>query len=342
MIQVAIIGAGGLSGLELIHWLSRHPHAELKVITSGKHAGKRLAESFPQFSESPLTFQNHDADLTGCDVAFLAIPNQASLDIVPRLLDQGIRVIDLSGVYRIQDVPVFEKFYKLKHSSPDLLKEAAFGLPEYFKEKIASARLVANPGCYPTGALLGLLPFAGLLKKLANAPIIDAKSGASGAGGRVEDDTTNYVTVNENFKAYKIFGHQHLPEIQEVLSGLSSYSAEEHGDLIFTPHLLPITRGILSTIYLRFQDPLDPDQVQEQFQAAASEQTFVHCLPMGQFPDLKMVQNTNRCYLGLSHDESMKNWVVVAAIDNLVKGASGQAIQNMNVVFGLDESAGLL
>lgn len=342
MIQVAIIGAGGLSGLELITWLHRHPQANIKVITSGKYAGQALSARFPQFAGTPYTFQNHDADLSGCDMAFLAIPNKASLDIVPELLNQRIRVIDLSGVYRLKDPDVFEKYYKLKHDSKVLLNEAVFGLPEYYKTSIANARLIANPGCYPTGSLLGILPFGELLSDLAIPPIIDAKSGVSGAGGRVEDDTTNYVSVNENFKAYKLFGHQHTPEIQQYLNELSGYQADQHGNVIFTPHLLPLTRGILSTIYLSFQKSQEKDQVMSQFEEAARAQPFLELLPYGTTPELKMVQHTNRCYVGLTHDDTGKNWIVVTAIDNLLKGASGQAIQNMNLMFGLDETTGLL
>jgi N-acetyl-gamma-glutamyl-phosphate reductase len=223
-----------------------------------------------------------------------------------------------------------------------VLREAVFGLPEYFRERIPNARVIANPGCYPTGVLLGLLPFGELLSGLVNSPIIDAKSGVSGAGGRVEDDATNYMEVNENFKAYKVFGHQHQPEIQQYLTDLTSYPADELGEVIFTPHLLPVNRGILSTIYLRFQNPLDAEQVQVGFQEFAAQNAFVHLLPEGQLPDLKASIHSNRCVIGLSCDASRRNWIVVTSIDNLVKGASGQAIQNLNLMFGLPETAGLV
>ncbi|MBF0287308.1 MAG: N-acetyl-gamma-glutamyl-phosphate reductase [SAR324 cluster bacterium] len=342
MIRVAIIGAAGLSGLELIHWLRSHPQIELSILTSSKYAGQTLEEVFPKYTGMSQSFEKHDANLDHCDAAFLAIPNKASLDLVPALLEKKIRVVDLSGVYRLNNTSIFEKYYGLTHTSPNLLETAVFGLPEYFKDQICEANLIANPGCYPTGALLGMLPFGNLLENLSTAPILDAKSGVSGAGGRVEDDTTNYVTVNENFKAYKIFNHQHTPEIEQYLAELTGYSMPQHGSLTFTPHLLPLNRGILTTIYLRFHDALPVEHVRQSFEDTAQSNPFMHVLPQGHFPDLAMVQNTNYCRIGIAHDDSRKNWIVVTTIDNLVKGAAGQAIQNMNLMFGLDESTGLI
>ena len=341
MIDVAIIGAAGFIGLELIALLKNHPHVRLKLLTSRKYRGQTLSEKFPQFVGSSLQFSDHNADATECDVTFLAIPNKASLEMVPYLLNQGLRVIDLSGVYRLRDVAVIEKFYNLRHTSPALLKEAVFGLPEYFKKPIASARLVANPGCYPTGALLGILPFGSLLEALDRPPVIDAKSGVSGAGGRVEDETTNYVSVNENFKAYRVFRHQHLPEIEQYLQDCTPYDVKRQGAVLFTAHLLPLTRGILSTIYLHFDEALSPEKVQDQFEKTARQHPFFHVLPPGRFPELNMVQQSNRCLVGLDCDASQKSWIVISAIDNLVKGAAGQALQNMNLMFGFEETSGL-
>ncbi|MBQ32924.1 MAG: N-acetyl-gamma-glutamyl-phosphate reductase [Deltaproteobacteria bacterium] len=342
MICIGIIGAAGLSGLELLHWLGRHPEVEVTLVTSTKYQGRQVCDAFPHLPNGKLVFQPNDTDVSGCEAVFLAVPNRASLEWTPKLLDQGVRVIDLSGVYRLRDTASFEKHYRLSHTSPELLQEAVFGLPECFRERIPKARVVANPGCYPTGALLGLLPFGELLGGLASSPIIDAKSGVSGAGGRVEDDATNYMEVNENFKAYKVFSHQHQPEVQQCLADLTSYPADELGEVIFTPHLLPVNRGILSTIYLRFQNPLDAEQVQVGFQEFAAQNAFVHLLPEGQLPDLKASIHSNRCVIGLSCDASRRNWIVVTSIDNLVKGASGQAIQNLNLMFGLPETAGLV
>ena len=342
MIDVAVIGAAGLSGLELISRLSQHPQVRLKYLTSSKYAGQAVADVFPQFMGMPHEFSDHEVTVAECDVAFLAIPNPASLQQVPKFLPQGVRVIDLSGVYRLRDRAVFEKFYKLSHTSPHLLAEAVFGLPEYFRHSIPQARLVANPGCYPTGALLGLLPFGERLALLKHPPLIDAKSGVSGAGGRVEDESTNYVSVNENFSAYKIFQHQHLPEIQQYLEDLTPYQAEQHGTVIFTPHLLPLTRGILTTLYLQFREPVSMQEVRASFEQTAQQNPFFHLLPARRFPDLNMVRGSNRCMVGIAHDDSATQWIVITALDNLVKGAAGQAIQNMNLMFEFEETEGLL
>ena len=272
---------------------------------------------------------------------FLAIPNRASLENAPKLVEQGLRVIDLSGVYRIREIPVFEESYGLKHSSPELLEEAVFGLPEYFRSSIGSARLVANPGCYPTGTLLGILPFADLLEELDRPPIIDAKSGVSGAGGRVEDDATNYVEVNENFKAYKPFKHQHQPEITQYLEELSPFESKNLGEPVFTPYLLPLSRGILSGIHLHFRQRISESEVRKRFDAFADENPFIQIMPEGQLPDLRSTLHSNRCAIGWASDSSGCQWLVQTSIDNLVKGASGQAIQNMNLMFGLQETCGL-
>ncbi|MBI4083062.1 MAG: N-acetyl-gamma-glutamyl-phosphate reductase [Candidatus Lambdaproteobacteria bacterium] len=342
MIRVAIIGAAGLSGLELIRILTHHPMAELRVVTSDRHAGKRVGDAFPELSRVELVFSSHDAKLEGCDVAFLAIPNQASLEQAPRLLKQGLRVIDLSGVFRLADPDVFRTHYGLEHTAPRELREAVFGLPEAFRARIPKARLIANPGCYPTGALLGLLPLGDLLGGLAAPPIIDAKSGVSGAGGRVEDDATNFMEVNENFKAYKVFGHQHTPEIEQYLAECTPYAPARDGAVVFTPHLLPIGRGILSTIYLRFARPLEPEAVRRRFAAFAEREPFVHLLAAGRGAEVKMVQGLNDCVTSLHHDAEARSWVVITAIDNLGKGAAGQAVQNMNLMFGRAETEGLV
>ncbi|MDH4121113.1 MAG: N-acetyl-gamma-glutamyl-phosphate reductase [Deltaproteobacteria bacterium] len=342
MTQVAVIGAAGLSGLELIRMLTRHPGVALTTVTSGKYAGQPVADVFPELEGCSLTFQRHDAPLSGCQVVFLAVPNQASLEAAPRLMEQGLRVIDLSGVFRLRDPEVFKAFYKLPHPPPALMAQAVFGLPEAFRAQLAQARLVANPGCYPTGALLGLLPLGELARDLASPPIIDAKSGVSGAGGRVEDDSTSFHTVYENFKAYKVFSHQHLPEIAQYFSDLTPYQAGKQGDVIFTPHLLPVFRGILSTIYLRFQRAVSKEELRARYQAFAQKEPFVRLLPEGDGAELRMAQHTNRCVISLHGDPTGKNWVVLTAIDNLLKGASGQAVQNMNLMLGLEETAGLL
>ena len=341
MVRIGIVGAAGLSGIELLHLLSRHSEATVNLVTSTKYQGKNVSEVFPELSQYSLKFNSNETNILDCDLVFLAVPNQASLELVPKLLDQEIRVIDLSGSYRLTDTEVFEKFYKLKHTSPELLKEAAFGLPEFFSQKISLARLVANPGCYSTCALLGILPLAEMLGELDQSPVIDAKSGVSGAGGRVEDDSTNYFSVNENFKTYKVLSHQHQPEIQQYLNELSSYSSDINGEVIFTPHLLPVNRGILSTIYIHFREPVDRNQILKNFSEFADKQKFVEFMGMDHFPDIKMTSHTNRCMIGIKSDQNGQNLVIVSSLDNLIKGAAGQAIQNMNIMFGLEESLGL-
>ena len=341
MVKIGIIGAAGLSGIELLHLLSRHSNATVKLVTSSKYKGKKVSEVFPDLYRYSQSFKSNDAEVLDCDVVFLAIPNEASLEIVPKLLEQKIRVIDLSGAFRLADEKIFKKFYKLKHTYPELLKESVFGLPEFFRHQIKSARIVANPGCYSTCALLGLLPLAELLGELDQPPVIDAKSGVSGAGGRIEDESTNYVSVNENFKAYKVFSHQHQPEIQQYLNYLSSYNSEINGDVIFTPHLLPVNRGILSTIYIHFKVSVDRDHIVKKYSEFADRQEFVEFMGKSHFPDIKMTSHTNRCMIGIDCDQSGQNWIIVSSLDNLIKGAAGQAIQNMNLMFGLEESLGL-
>ncbi|MEE8436012.1 MAG: N-acetyl-gamma-glutamyl-phosphate reductase, partial [bacterium] len=331
----------------------------LTAISSGRYQGQRAGAVFPELSRVGLTFMDHDEMIAGIandggvegsggsgadgpDVVFLAVPNQASLELVPRLLNNGLRVIDLSGVFRLRDTAVFERYYKLEHTAPDALSRAVFGLPEAFRSEIASASLIGNPGCYPTGALLGLLPLGELAGALAAPPVIDAKSGVSGAGGRVEDDSTNFMEVNENFKAYKIFGHQHLPEIEQYLADLTPYDPAAQGAVVFTPHLLPISRGILTTVYLRFAQPVPPEEMRRRFSRFADGEPFVTLLPEGGAAELKMANHTNDCVISLHADESASNWVVMTAIDNLLKGASGQSVQNMNLMFGLYETEGLV
>jgi len=346
MIKAAIIGGAGLSGLELLRILHHHPQATPLVATSSRYEGQRVDEVFPHLAPLDLRFTSNEAGIAaardqGCDVAFLAIPNKASLELAPSLVESGMRVVDLSGVYRLSDTEVFRKYYGLEHDSPALLAEAVFGLSEASNGTLPGARLVANPGCYPTGALLGLLPLGELAADLAMPPVIDAKSGVSGAGGRVEDDSTNFMEVNENFKAYKIFGHQHLPEISQYLQAHTAFDEATQGAVVFTPHLLPIARGILSTIYLRFKQPVSPAEMRALYSRYAEGKPFVTLLPEGRGAELKMANNTNQCVVSLHPDETGQNWVVITAIDNLLKGASGQAVQNMNLMFGMDETAGL-
>ncbi len=342
MTQIAIIGAAGLSGLELLRILKKHPHITLGPITSSRYAGRALGEVFSEFASRSEVFCEHEqADLSTCKLVFLAIPNQASLNIVPRLLQQGLRVIDLSGVFRLRDNAVFKRFYGLEHKEETWLKQAVFGLPEASRKHIAKATLLANPGCYPTGAMLGLLPLGKMARNLSAPPIIDAKSGVSGAGGRVEDDSTNFMTVYENFKAYKVMRHQHFPEIVQCFEEYTPYRSKTQGDLVFTPHLLPIARGILSTIYLRFSRAIPAKGMRQHFLRFAKKEPFVTLLEAGRDAELGMVQHSNNCMISLHPSADERTWVIVTAIDNLVKGAAGQAVQNMNLMLGFEETTAL-
>ena len=340
MINAGIIGATGLSGLELTKILHHHPHVKLKVLTSNQHAGCSIGDVNLALQDFPYQLEPHETDYSSCDVIFLAVPNEASLNLVPKLLKQNKQIIDLSGVFRLHNLELFKKFYGIEHTAIHLLDQAIFGLSEYSREKIKGASLIANPGCYPTGALLGLLPLSSFFNDLANSPIIDSKSGASGAGNRTESPTLTFINVNENFSAYKVFQHQHQPEIQEYLERFGGYQVKRLGKVIFTPHLLPIDRGILSTIYLRFKNPLKPDAVLKKFETFAKQNPFIFFTGLGKLPHLHAVQYSNRCYIGVCADETFQDFIVVTVIDNLLKGASGQAVQNMNLMFNLPETTG--
>ncbi len=281
-----------------------------------------------------LTFQRHDSELPAEIPVFLAVPNETSLQLVPDLLMKKHRVVDLSGAYRLHSRHEFEKYYKLIHTSFDLMKESVYGMPEIFRDRIKQASLVANPGCYPTGSILPIF-FLGQLRKDIAHIVIDAKSGVSGAGGRTEDAGFSYNSVYENFRAYKVLSHQHQPEIQEYsFSGENSFSQT----ILFTPHLLPLFRGILSTITILWKKKA-PDNLSEILRQTAAKEPFVRFLDSPEEVQLARVQKTNFLDMGCRSVDSAT--VIVSAIDNLIKGAAGQAVQNMNLMLGLTETDGL-
>ncbi len=329
-ISVGIIGAAGYSGLELIKLLKKHKGVILKHITSSKYEGQRVCDVFPNIPDVTLTFKDHTAELTDIDVVFLAVPNKASLDIVPELLEKGIKVIDLSGVYRIKNIDLFKKYYKLEHTSPEILEKAVFGLPEIYKEKIREADLIANPGCYPTAALLALIPLKEDLQKVSTDIIIDAKSGVSGRGGRSEDDMSNYCTCNENVIPYKFFEHQHQIEIEQILKENTPYDKR----IIFTPHLVPLDRGILCTIYLNFADNINVEEIRLKYEKFYENEPQVIVLKQGIYAHIKMAVNTNNIFISVEGSEN--RLIITSVIDNLLKGASGQAVQNLNTLFDLE------
>lgn len=339
MTRVAIVGASGYTGVELARILCNHPHAELTALTSRQYAGMPLAEVFPNLrSKVSLICENLSLpDLCKrADVVFTAVPHKTAMDLVPQLLGAGKKVIDLSADFRIRDVAVYEEWYQ-PHSSSEFLTEAAYGLPEVYRENIRTARLVANPGCYPTSIILALSP---LLKAGAidiHSIIADSKSGTSGAG-RGAAVGTLFCEVTDGFRPYKVGGtHRHIPEIEQELSVLAGQSLR----ISFTPHLLPLSRGILSTIYATLQSGFDPESIRSLYENAYSNEQFVRILPAGSLPATQYVRGSNFCDIGFNVDARTGRIIITSAIDNIVKGAAGQAVQNMNLVCGFPEETGL-
>lgn len=335
IIKVGIVGGTGYTGIELLRILARHPQAELAAITSRKEAGVPVAQLFPSLRGAvALAFSDPDkADLGRCDVVFFATPNAVAMGQAKALLDAGVRVIDLSADFRIHDVAEWERWYKVRHAAPELLTEAAYGLPELHRAKIRNARLVANPGCYPTAVQLGFLPLVerGVIE--LEHMIADAKSGVSGAGKKVEENLL-FSEASDNFKAYGLAGHRHWPEIRQELDSVSGKSI----GLTFVPHLTPMVRGIHATLYARIAREAD---FQRLFEERYRGEPFVDVLPSGSEPDTRSVRAANTCRIAVHRPHGGDMLVVISIIDNLMKGAAGQAVQNMNIMFGLEETAGL-
>ncbi len=341
-IRAGILGAGGFTGQELIRIFALHRGAELVYLTSSEYADKKLSAAFPALAApdfADLSFSPHPkavADAPPLDVVFLATPDEVSLSWAPQFLAAGVRVIDISGAFRLADAAQFREFYGLEHNQPAALGEAVYGLSEVNRKKIASANLVANPGCYPTAALLPLFIYRELLD-LSHVVIIDAKSGTSGAGGRKEKDTLGYSTVYENFRAYKTAKHQHAPEIAQELSRFGHAQAR----LRFTPHLLPMYRGILSSAYVTIKAGKSAADFETAARRAAESETFLRYRENVDAVELRHVQHTNFCDYAHFVDSDTGLVQIVSAIDNLGKGAAGQAVQNMNLMFGLAETSGV-
>ena len=339
--RVAVVGATGYAGFELARLLLRHPQIEKPVFyLRGENAAARcLTEIFPQlrgWGEAPCRPLSVDAILkSGATTAFLATPHEASLELVPELMNAGVRVIDLSGAFRFRDGETFSRWYKLNVPNAEALSGAVYGLPELYSKDLADASIVANPGCYPTSVILGLRPLVDARWiDGARGIICDCKSGASGAGKEPKRDT-QFVEVNENFRAYGVFTHRHTPEVMEHL-GISSEQ------MIFTTHLLPIERGILSTLYVWLSEAKRPDEIEALFRKFYAERPMVRIWTAGKPPELQHVTRTNFCDIGFALDESGQRLVVVSCLDNLGKGAAGQAVQNFNVMHGYSESEGLI
>jgi N-acetyl-gamma-glutamyl-phosphate reductase len=335
MIKVGIVGGTGYTGVELLRLLSRHPQAELQAITSRKEAGMPVADMFPNLrGRVKLAFSTpEDAGLETCDVVFFATPNGVAMQQTRALLDAGVKVIDLAADFRIKDVAVWQQWYKMEHACPDLVAEAVYGLPEINRAAIKGARLIANPGCYPTAVQLGFLPLLESGAVDTGFLVADAKSGVSGAGRKPETHIL-FAEAADNFKAYAVGGHRHWPEIKQ---GLEIFAGKPVG-FTFVPHLTPLIRGIHATLYARISADVD---LQSLFEKRYADETFVDVMPAGAHPETRSVRGANSCRIAVHRPQGSDTVVVLSVIDNLVKGAAGQAVQNMNILFDLPEDTAL-
>jgi len=335
MIKVGVVGGTGYTGVELLRLLAAHPQVEVKAITSRAEAGTPVAELFPSLrGHLDLVFSDPaSAPLKQCDCVFFATPNGVAMSQARPLLEAGARIVDFSADFRLKDRAVWEKWYKVPHASPELFAEAVYGLPEINREKIRAARLVANPGCYATAVQLALLPLVETDFVDHRHLIADGKSGVSGAGRKADVDIL-FAEASDNFKAYAVKGHRHHPEIMESLASLESASGRAIG-LTFVPHLVPMVRGILATVYARITRETD---FQALYEKRFADEPFVDVLPPGAQPETRWVRGTNQCRLAVHRPLDADTLVVLAVEDNLVKGAAGQAVQNMNLMFGFPET----
>lgn len=337
-IKAAIVGGSGYTGVELLRILALHPDVSVTAVTSRQYKGMGVNSLFPSLHAfHDLEFIEPDVKKISekADVVFTAVPHQTAMAIVPDFLEAGCRVVDLSADFRIRDLEVYEKWYQ-KHSAPEFISQAVYGLPEIYGDELVSARLVANPGCYPTSTILPLYP---LLKQgviCSEGIIVDSKSGASGAG-RSASTATLYCEVNESFKAYKVGEHRHTPEIEQEISA----AASKETVINFTPHLVPMNRGILTTSYSMAEKSCTTERLITLLNDFYRGSVFVNVLSDGQFPNVSSIRGSNYCDIAVKYDQRTGRVITVSVIDNLVKGASGQAVQNMNLMFGLSEDAGL-
>ena len=339
-LQTAVVGATGYAGYELARLLLRHPHIERTVFYLREPNGaKCLTEIFPAlrgWGEAPVRkFSPEAVAGQGAKIAFLATPHEVSIETVPQLVEAGMRVVDLSGAYRFRHGETLANWYRLEPPEPALLSRAVYGLPEIYGAKLADAELVANPGCYPTSVILGLRPLldAGVVAR-GRGIVCDCKSGTSGAGKEPRRDTS-FCEVNENFRAYKPFSHQHTPEVLEHL-GLAA------GDVMFSTHLLPLSRGILSTLYVWLDASASGHDIEAVYRSFYAGRKMVRIWPAGRLPELQHVVNTNFCDIGFALDPSGQRLMVVSCLDNLGKGAAGQSVQNFNLMHGIGEAEGLI
>lgn len=335
MIKVGIIGGTGYTGVELLRLLAMHPQVELTVITSRGEKGRAISDLFPNLrGYVDIAFSEPDDKILGaCDVVFSATPNGVAMQHARVLMEAGAKLIDLAADFRLKDIDTWQKWYGMDHACPELVEEAVYGLPEVNRDKIKDAKIVANPGCYPTASQLGFLPL--IENKLIDLDnlIADCKSGVSGAG-RGANVGTLYSEVADSMKAYAVSGHRHLPEIRQGLE----HAAGSNVGLTFVPHLAPMNRGIHATLYARLNQDTD---VQALFEQRYQDEPFVDVMPAGSHPATRSVRGANTCRMAVHRPQQGETVVVLSVIDNLVKGAAGQAIQNMNIMFGLDEASGI-
>lgn len=359
MLKVAILGGSGYTGGELLRLLEQHPHVKITAVTSERSEGKSVSELFPNLRdpesvvgdsipmlrdksgtvpESQLVFESLKIKnlLKKADLFFLCLPHKTSQEAVAYLHKAGKRVIDLSADYRLKNAAVYEKWYEIRHMHSALFKKAVYGLPELYREKIKHASIIANPGCYPVSAILALAPIIGKRYIDSDSIIIDSKSGVSGAG-RHPALPLMFSEANESVKAYAITTHRHTPEIEQELSFISKKNIK----IIFTPHLIPMDRGILSTIYVKLEEKIKLSDVQKLYQNFYAKEPFVRVVKEGEYPNTKAVKGTNFCDVAMFIDKRKNYLIIVTTIDNLLKGASGQAVQNMNIMYGFDETTAL-
>lgn len=336
--KVSVIGATGYTGAELVRILLGHPKVELRSITSKSFAGKKISDVYPHLDTDLVCEEIHlDRISSESVLVFVALPHSVSMEAVAKLYSRGKKVIDLSADFRIADPSVYEKWYETAHTQKELLEEAAYGLPEIYREEIRRASLVANPGCYPTSVILALAPLLENELIEEEGIIIDAKSGVSGAGRKLTLNT-HYPEINESLHPYQVEGHRHTPEMEQELSKM----ARKKINITFVPHLVPLNRGIISTCYATLKKSLRKADIFGFYKDLYDDAPFVQILPPGKFPHIKDVIYSNRCRMGIAVKGDTRRIIVVSSLDNLVKGASGQAVQNMNLMLGLDERMGLL
>lgn len=341
-IRAGLVGVTGYTGMELARLMAHHPSMELVRVTSRSEAGKPLSAIYPFLQSIPvgelkITMPDPEDLAQACDIVFLAVPHKTAMEIAATLLDHGVRVVDLSADFRINDKSVYEQWYAVEHTRPELLETAVYGLPELYLDQIAQARLIANPGCYPTSAILGLAPALSESMVATDGIVVDSKSGTSGAGRGAKVGTL-FCEVHDSFKAYGLGTHRHTPEIEQEVSKLAGTDMT----VSFNTHLLPIDRGILSTIYTQLKDDgMDLATVRAAYEKFYAGKPYVRVLPEGQLPETRFVRGTMFCDIGLVKDDRTGRLIIVSAIDNLCRGASGQALANANLMSGLPLETGL-